>query len=231
MHPKRPSEKDGSQPRNSEPGDERTTPRFKGLNVMLFAISKENSGPQVDQGALFEGLMRKTHRQAYSLAYRLTGNSAEAEDLVQESFVRAFRFFGKYDQSMPFSSWLYRIMTNAHIDSVRRKGKLKTTSLEQGGADGGTTWEVPDLDSSPDRTMLNDALDEPVQMALSAMTPEFRMAVLLADVEGMAYEEIAEVMRTSVGTVRSRIHRGRKQIRKHLMKHAPQTYRSFSDEL
>ena len=160
-----------------------------------------------------------------------TGNSAEAEDLVQESFVRAFRFFGKYDPSMPFSSWLYRIMTNAHIDSVRRKGKLKTMSLEQGGADGNTTWELPDMDSSPDRMMLHGALDEPVQKALSAMTPEFRMAVLLADVEGMAYEEIAEVMRTSVGTVRSRIHRGRKQIRTHLMKHAPQTYRSFSDEL
>lgn len=198
---------------------------------MLFAISKDNTGPRVDQAALFEGLMRKSHRQAYSLAYRLTGNSAEAEDLVQESFVRAFRFFNKYDPSMPFSSWLYRIMTNAHIDSVRRKGKLKTMSLEQGGVDGNTTWEVPDYDAAPDKMMLQEALDEPVQQALGSMTPEFRMAVLLADVEGMAYEEIADVMRTSVGTVRSRIHRGRKQIRKHLMKHAPQTYRSFTDEL
>lgn len=198
---------------------------------MLFAISKDNAGPRVDQGALFEDLMRKSHRQAYSLAYRLTGNSAEAEDLVQESFVRAFRFFGKYDPSMPFSSWLYRIMTNAHIDSVRRKGKLRTMSLEQGGADGGTTWELPDHDSAPDRLMLQESLDEPVQKALNSMTPEFRMAVLLADVEGMAYEEIADVMRTSVGTVRSRIHRGRKQIRKHLMKNSPQAYRSFSNEL
>jgi RNA polymerase sigma-70 factor (ECF subfamily) len=198
---------------------------------MLFAISKDNTGPRVDSTSLFESLMRKSHRQAYSLAYRLTGNAAEAEDLVQESFVRAFRFFGKYDPSMPFTSWLYRIMTNAHIDSVRRRGKLKTMSLEQGGADGTTTWELPDLESSPDRTMLHEALDEPVQQAISSMTPEFRMAVLLADVEGMAYEEIAEVMKTSVGTVRSRIHRGRKQIRKHLMKHSPQAYRSFTDEL
>lgn len=198
---------------------------------MLFAISKDNTGPKVDQAALFESLMRKSHRQAYSLAYRLTGNSAEAEDLVQESFVRAFRFFAKYDPSMPFTSWLYRIMTNAHIDSMRRRGKLKTMSLEQGGSDGNTTWEVPDMDSSPDRQMLQDALAEPVQKAINAMTPEFRMAVLLADVEGMAYEEIADVMQTSVGTVRSRIHRGRKQIRKHLLKHAPQAYRSYSDEL
>ncbi len=198
---------------------------------MLFAISKDNTGPRVDEAALFESLMRKSHRQAYSLAYRLTGNASEAEDLVQESFVRAFRFFSKYDQSMPFSSWLYRIMTNAHIDSVRRRSKLKTTSLEQGGSDGATSWELPDYEASPDRMMLQETLDEPVQKALGSMTPEFRMAVLLADVEGMAYEEIAEVMHTSVGTVRSRIHRGRKQIRKHLMKNAPQAYRSFTDEL
>jgi RNA polymerase sigma-70 factor (ECF subfamily) len=79
--------------------------------------------------------------------------------------------------------------------------------------------------------MLQDSLDEPVQKALLSMTPEFRTAVLLADVEGMAYEEVAEIMRTSVGTVRSRIHRGRKQIRSYLLKHAPQTYRSYCDEL
>jgi RNA polymerase sigma-70 factor (ECF subfamily) len=79
--------------------------------------------------------------------------------------------------------------------------------------------------------MMQGALEEPVQRALMAMTAEFRTAVLLADVEGLAYEEVAEIMRTSVGTVRSRIHRGRKQLRDHLLKHAPETYRSFSDEL
>jgi RNA polymerase sigma-70 factor (ECF subfamily) len=201
------------------------------VESMLFAVAQDNRHSVADQRAHFENLLRKTHRQAYSLAYRLTGNSAEAEDLVQESYVRAYRFFGKYDPALPFSSWLYRIMTNAHIDSVRRKGRLKTMSLEQGGSDGATTWELPDLDACPDRMMLQEALDEPVQKALLSMTAEFRTAVLLADVEGMAYEEIAEVMKTSVGTVRSRIHRGRKQLRKHLLKHNPQTYRSFCDEL
>jgi RNA polymerase sigma-70 factor (ECF subfamily) len=176
---------------------------------------------------LFENLMRGSSRQAYALAYRLTGNSTEAEDLVQDTYVRAFRFFHRYDPSMAFTSWLYRIMSNAHIDQVRRRGRLKTTSLEQSGADGNSTWEVADEGSRPDQDMVNSALAEPVQKGLLAMNVEFRTAVLLADVEGLAYEEIAEVMKTSVGTVRSRIHRGRQQLRKYLMKHAPNTYRSY----
>lgn len=198
---------------------------------MFFIGVKDKTADAVDRVALFERLIQDSYKPAYGLAYRLTGNASEAEDLVQESFVRAYRFFHRYDESLPFTSWLYHIMTNAHIDSVRRRGRLKTTSLEASGTDGSTTWDLPDLESSPDRVMLQDSLDEPVQKALLSMTPEFRTAVLLADVEGMAYEEVAEIMRTSVGTVRSRIHRGRKQIRSYLLKHAPQTYRSYCDEL
>jgi len=198
---------------------------------MLFSATKDRTTSIGDRGNLFEGLIQDSYKQAYGLAYRLTGNVAEAEDLVQESFVRAYRFFHRYDETLPFTSWLYRIMTNAHIDMVRRRGRIKTTSLEASGTDGATTWDLPDHDASPDRQMLLTALDEPVQKALTSMTAEFRTAVLLADVEGLAYEEVAEIMRTSVGTVRSRIHRGRKQIRTYLLKHAPQTYRSFSDEL
>lgn len=184
-----------------------------------------------DRRALFEQLIRDTNRQAYALAYRLTGNSAEAEDLVQESFVRAYRFFHRYDESLPFASWLYRIMSNTHVDLMRRKGKLRTTSLDHAGSDGSTEWELPDLESSPDKELLENAMEEPVQRALNAITPEFRTAVLLADVEGMAYEEIADVMNTSVGTVRSRIHRGRRQLREQLLKIAPDAYRSYCDEL
>lgn len=199
---------------------------------MIFAATKETRTiPMVADSRLFEELVRKTHKQAYSLAYRLTGNSTEAEDLVQESFIRAFRFFGKYDRALPFTSWLYRIMTNMHIDGVRRRGRLKVASLEQSGADGATTWDLPDFEAAPDRVMMQRSLDAPVQNALVAMTAEFRTAVLLADVEGMAYEEIAEIMKTSVGTVRSRIHRGRKQLRRHLMQHSPDAYRSYCDEL
>ena len=198
---------------------------------MFLTAVKDRTNVAVDRNALFEELIRNTHKQAYSLAYRLTGNNAEAEDLVQEAFLRAYRFFHRYDDSLPFTSWLYRIMTNAHIDMVRRRGRLKTTSLEGAGTDGNTTWDVPDTQARADETLMHNALDEPVQRGLAAMTAEFRMAVLLADVEGLAYEEVADIMGTSVGTVRSRIHRGRKQLRSFLLKHAPDTYRSFCDEL
>jgi RNA polymerase sigma-70 factor, ECF subfamily len=198
---------------------------------MIFTAIKARPTESADRATLFDSLVRGAHKQAYSLAFRLTGNIAEAEDLVQESFVRAFRFFHRYDESLPFTSWLYRIMTNAHIDMVRRKSRIRTTSLENSGADGASTWELPDHDAAPDRLMLHSALEEPVQRALNAMTAEFRTAVLLADVEGLAYEEVAEIMKTSVGTVRSRIHRGRKQLRCHLLKHSPETYRGFCDEL
>jgi RNA polymerase sigma-70 factor, ECF subfamily len=198
---------------------------------MSFTLVREKTASATADRAEFEALVRISHKQAYTLAYRLTGNSAEAEDLVQESYLRAFRFFHRYDRGLPFTSWLYRIMTNAHIDGLRRRSRLKTTSLEQAGADGGTTWEIADHDAAPDRKMMMEALDEPVQKALLAMTPEFRTAVLLADVEGLAYEEIAEIMETSVGTVRSRIHRGRRQLRTYLVKNGPKAYRSFVNEL
>ena len=198
---------------------------------MLTLSLKERPTAMPDRQALFESLVREAYRPAYGLAYRLTGNTSEAEDLMQETFVRAFRFFHRYDETLPFASWLYRIMTNAHIDLVRRKGKLRTTSLDHSGHDGSAGWDVPDPESAPDRELMRNAVDDTVQAGLMAMTAEFRQAVLLADVEGLAYEEVAEIMRTSVGTVRSRIHRGRKQLRSYLLKHAPNTYKEWADEL
>lgn len=198
---------------------------------MLFTSVRNVAATTTVREGLFEDLLRRSHRQAYGLAYRLTGDRNEAEDLVQESFLRAFRFFHRYDEALPFTSWLYRIMANAHIDMMRRKGKLRTTSLDHGAGDGDQAWDVPATDATPDRILLDDAMGAEVQNGLNAMNPEFRTAVLLSDVEGMAYEEVAEIMGTSVGTVRSRIHRGRKQLRDHLVRNAPENYRSLIDEL
>lgn len=197
---------------------------------MPFALTRSHLRPAPSPGA-FEDLVRKTHKQAYGLAYRLTGNASEAEDLVQESFVRAFRFFHRYDTELPFTSWLYRIMTNAHVDSLRRRGRLKTTSLDQAGSEGNAAWDLPDGKPSPDRLMFEQAVDEPLQNALDSMNPEFRTAVVLADVEEMAYEEIAEVMGTSVGTVRSRIHRGRRQLKSYLVAKCPEFLREVANDL
>lgn len=198
---------------------------------MIGTWFKERTGSTDRRRVLFENLMRRTYRQAYSFAVKLSGNSAEAEDLVQETYMRAYRFFHRYDESLPFTNWLYRIMSNAHIDMVRRRQRIKSTSLEQPSQTGTSTIDVPDPAATAERSMLDDAMGEHVTEALAHMTPEFRTAVLLADVEGMAYEEIADVMCTSVGTVRSRIHRGRKQLRKHLLHRAPEVYGGLADEL
>ena len=198
---------------------------------MITALVKPGSATTAERRELFEGLMKNSYRQAYSLAYRLTGNGAEAEDLVQESFLRAFRFFHRYDEALPFTSWLYRIMTNAHIDMVRRKGRLKTTSLDQTIGENSSTWEIASCDAAPGEELLSNTMDDTVQNALQGIRPEFRTAVLLADVDGMAYEEIAEVMKTSVGTVRSRIHRGRLQLRKKLLQVCPQRFREVQNDL
>jgi len=199
---------------------------YRRMETATLTLSVPHSGSRTSEQSqkLFESLMEATHRQAYSLAFRLTGNAVEAEDLVQEAFVRAYRFFHRYDESLPFSSWLYRILTNLYIDGVRRRGRLKTSSLDQAGPEGGSTWEIPDPESGPEATVLEGSFDGPIQLGLLAMNPEFRIAILLADVDGMAYEEIAEAMQTSVGTVRSRIHRGRKQLREYLLRYFPEQY-------
>lgn len=188
---------------------------------MIGSLVKNRVQTQTQRSELFEKLVDRSYRQAYSMAFRLAGNRSEAEDLLQETYVRAFRFFHRYNQELPFNSWLYRIMTNIHIDNVRRKGRIKTVSIHQ-PTDGGQVWEFADKNGHADAKLLAENFEEPFHRALLAMNPEFRTAVLLADIEGMSYEEIAEVMETSVGTVRSRIHRGRRQLRNNIETISPQ---------
>lgn len=172
----------------------------------------------------FEKYVSQSHRKVYSLAMRLTGNAIDAEDLVQEAFLRAYRFFDRYDPNQNFISWMYRIVTNVHIDLLRRKGRIRTVSVDSPN-ESGTTWEFSDADAAPDKILLENQMDEDVQLGLMSMTQEFRTAVVLADVEGMAYDEIADVMNSSIGTVRSRIHRGRKQLRDYLIKRSPDRFK------
>ncbi|HZP84359.1 MAG TPA: sigma-70 family RNA polymerase sigma factor [Chthonomonadaceae bacterium] len=166
----------------------------------------------------FDALVNRCHRQAYNIAYRMTGNHADAEDLTQESFLRAYRFFDRYNREMPFENWLFRIMSRVFIDEIRKRPKFKTQSLDQplntgDGGDADVMLEIPDLESNPAQMILSEALDERLQRALDALPEEFRVAVILADIEGLSYEEIADTMNCSLGTVRSRLHRGRKLLR------------------
>ena len=186
---------------------------------MIGSLVKGLVRGREERRPLFERMMSQSYRQAFNMACRLTGNATDAEDLLQETYVRAFRFFHRYDENLPFTSWLYRIMTNVHIDTVRKKSRIRTISLENSGQDGNRTWDIADLEADADIQVMESTLEEPLQLGLRSMNAEFRLAVVLADVEGMSYEEIAEIMNTSIGTVRSRIHRGRKQLRSYLEKH------------
>lgn len=182
---------------------------------MTEQLSNNTLGAQHNE---FERLISRTQRQAYNMAYRMTGNRDDAEDLTQEAYLRAYRSFDKYDRALPFENWFFRILSNLFVDRLRRKPKQTPLSLSQSLAnaegDDDFTLEVPDEESNPEVTMMRDVVDERLQKALEAMPKDFRNAVLLCDVEGMSYAEIADAMGTSIGTVRSRIHRGRLMLRK-----------------
>jgi len=168
----------------------------------------------------FEALVSRTKRQAYNVAYRMTGNREAAEDLTQEAYLRAYRSFDRYNRSLPFANWYFRIRTNLFVDSLRRRPKQQPLSLDRAFAnsegDDEYTFDIADHDSDPERIVMRDTMDERLQEGLAALPKHFRTAVLLCDVEGMSYEEIARAMNTSIGTVRSRIHRGRTQLRRHM---------------
>jgi RNA polymerase sigma-70 factor (ECF subfamily) len=178
------------------------------MTKQAIAVSTNAVGQQTDRAA-FEELVRTYYKQAYNIAFRLTGNHADAEDLTQEGLVRAYLSFGRYRREMPFANWLYRIMVNLHIDDLRRRPRNRLESV-----DGlSSLLDVPDSSGDPAERVLSRELDGRLQDALGRLPVEFRTAVLLCDVEGFSYEEIAEIMHCSIGTVRSRVHRGRKQLR------------------
>jgi RNA polymerase sigma-70 factor (ECF subfamily) len=142
----------------------------------------------------------------YRLAYRLTGNPHDAEDLTQEVFVRVFRSLASYTPGT-FEGWLHRITTNLFLDSARRRQRIRFEGLGQdvSGLAGG--------DPSPAQAFDDRHLDGDIQAALRDLAPEYRAAVVLCDIEGLSYEEIADTLGVKLGTVRSRIHRGRAQLR------------------
>src|SRR5580693_5968845 len=155
----------------------------------------------------WEEIVRTHSARVYRLAYRLTGNPHDAEDLTQEVFVRVFRSLSSYTPGT-FEGWLHRITTNLFLDSARRKQRIRFEGLADEMA-----HRLAGSEPTPAEAFDDSHLDDDVQAALKALPPEYRAAVVLCDIEGFSYEEIAATLGVKLGTVRSRIHRGRAQLR------------------
>jgi RNA polymerase sigma-70 factor (ECF subfamily) len=157
----------------------------------------------------------------YTAALRMTRNAADAEDLVQETYLKAYRGFGGFQQGTNLKAWLYRILTNTFINSYRaKKRRPEQTEIEDvedlylyrrlGGL------EAAAAGRSAEEEVLDHFTDDAVKAALESLPEQFRLAVLLADVEGFSYKEIAEILDIPIGTVMSRLHRGRRALQRAL---------------
>jgi RNA polymerase sigma factor (sigma-70 family) len=155
----------------------------------------------------WEEIVRTHSGRVYRLAYRLTGNTHDAEDLTQEVFVRVFRSLSRYTPGT-FEGWLHRITTNLFLDMARRRQRIRFEGL---GDDAAQRLHGPG--PTPAEAFEERHLDADVFAALESLPPEYRAAVVLCDIEGLSYEEIAATLGVKLGTVRSRIHRGRAHLR------------------
>ena len=177
-----------------------------------------------ERTARFEADAMQYIDQLYGAALRMTRNPADAEDVVQETYAKAFSSFGQFTPGTNLKAWLYRILTNTYINTYRKAQRQpKTTNAGEDVED----WQIARAAQhsstglpSAETEALESLPDQTIQDALNALSPDFRQAVYLADVEGFSYKEIAEIMGTPIGTVMSRLNRGRAQLRTLLADHA-----------
>jgi RNA polymerase sigma-70 factor (ECF subfamily) len=196
---------------------------LRGLELALMSDTSESIEPAndvtspTDSKALFEEQALQYMDQLYAAAMRLTRNPADAADLVQETYVKAYQAFAQFQQGTNLKAWLYRIQTNTFINNYRKNQR----NPYQGTIDDLEDWQLGGAESVTQQTSTRSAEaeaidhlpDSAVKDALQAIPEDFRMAVYFADVEGFSYQEIADIMKTPVGTVMSRLHRGRRMLR------------------
>ena len=179
----------------------------------------------------FDILFRENIRGLFSLALRMTHNQLDAEDLVQETAMKAFRYFYRFDRGTNFRAWVYRILTNNFINNYRRKKKAPTqVELEDVAfkldEEGAGFWER--LDDRSNGFDYADLFDDEINHAIDRLPDEYKIVVLLSDVESLSYKEIAEIISHPIGTVMSRLHRGRKMLQKSLARYAKENGYSFA---
>lgn len=170
----------------------------------------------------WDEVVREHSARVYRLAYRLSGNQQDAEDLTQETFIRVFRSLANF-QPGTFEGWMHRITTNLFLDMARRKQRIRFDHLAD------EAERLPSTEIGPEGIFDASHMDADIQDALDDLPPDFRAAVVLCDIEGLSYEEIASTLGIKLGTVRSRIHRGRVQLREALAHRAPRRMRQAAD--
>lgn len=181
------------------------------------------TGDAQKRGWDFEAAAMPFVDSLYNTAYRMTRNSEDAEDLVQEAYFKAYKYYDKFQEGTNFKAWLFKILKNTFINSYRKQQQqpLKTDFADiEGSFEQQISPEVTEGRLSPEQELLSDVLDEDVQRAMDILPEDYRMAVVLADLEGFSYKEIAEILEVPVGTVMSRLYRGRKLLEDAMLQYA-----------
>ncbi|TAM57735.1 sigma-70 family RNA polymerase sigma factor [bacterium] len=170
-----------------------------------------------EQREFLEKAMTDYGRAAYSFAYRLTGNEPDASDLTQDAFIRVFRAWRSFQPGTSFLSWIYRIITNLYRDELRRRKGVFHQELPEDNAPQEYGGAKP-LAIDPIESYMETQLGEPLSVALAQLSPDQRHVLILADIEELSYQEIAQIVGCSIGTVRSRLHRARNQLKRLMLK-------------
>ncbi len=177
-------------------------------------MAKEMTGHH--KGWDFEAAAMPFVDALYNTAYRMTRNPEDAEDLVQETYLKAYRYYDKFEEGTNFKAWLFKIMKNTFINNYRKRQQAPVLSDFADIEESFETQVSEDTSrqqlKNPEEELLENVLDQDVQRALDQLPPDYRMVVLLADLEGFSYKEIADILEVPVGTVMSRLYRGRRLL-------------------
>ena len=174
---------------------------------------KPQEPPSEEQAAFVERAIEQYGKATYNFAYRLTGNEADARDLTQDAFIRVYRAWKSFQPGTSFLSWVYRIVTNLHRDELRRRKGRFQEEIPEDNAPQEFGGQRP-LAVDPIEEYVERQLSEPMSQSLRKLSPDQRQVIILADIEEYSYQEIADVMGCSIGTVRSRLHRARALLRR-----------------